>query len=90
MEQSTISVPESTRTSTWPSELEAFLTQLQSETILLALSGLLIAIAVLLSTTGWFRDTGRGTWSGLAFLVLALIVWGLRHWSYLLLLQPGP
>jgi signal transduction histidine kinase/DNA-binding response OmpR family regulator len=83
MEQSATFVPKSAPTSTWPSELEAFLSQLQRETILLALSGLLVGSAVFLSTTGWFRETGRGTWSALAFVVLALIVWGLRYWSYL-------
>jgi len=74
---------ESTEASTWSSELEACLKQLQDETILLALFGLCVAGLILLGSCGQFFDLAESLLSALALFLLALLVWVLRRWSYL-------
>ena len=64
-------------------ELGHYLGQLRDETIVLALVGVTAAGAAVLGPVVVVADPARGLGLGLGLLVLGLMVWVLRSWSYL-------
>ncbi len=67
----------------WSAQMQAFLSDLQRDTLWLALVGLLVPIVALLSATGFLRDSGRAAFSALALLALAIVALLVSRWRYL-------
>jgi signal transduction histidine kinase/CheY-like chemotaxis protein len=77
-----MSAQESGKASTWSSDLAAFIEQLQSETLSLALPGICVAGVILLSSVWVLPDPLKSTVPALALFLLVVAVWIVRRWNY--------
>jgi len=69
-----MSAQESGKASTWSSDLAAFIEQLQSETLSLALPGICVAGVILLSSVWVLPDPLKSTVPALALFLLVVAV----------------
>src|SRR5436190_18104614 len=67
------------------SEVQLALSEIQTETILLALPGLCLAGFLIILCAKLFPDPLAGGLAGLILLLISVIVWGLRQAHYLFL-----